>query len=153
MSSIDDIRRRHLRPVRDTACRLGETDTDRNDDSDAREQGGIAAFRTAEVAWEYLRSHPKLRWLPPAWRDRSGKSVEDFEIKAVERNLVIRLEGRGSRSLFVVTTGPLEDFIRDGEPDPLTPRMTTDERLRGEGRTFEEAVRCLADAVQMTYGP
>ena len=109
---------------------------------------------SASDAWQYLFEHRRLQWLPPIWRDREGDweapGLEQRLVRAVERNLVVH-RTTGVDPCFVLLTGPLNDLRRDGVVDPVTPAMEIDERLCGQGRTFEQALKALAAAVRSTY--
>jgi hypothetical protein len=103
------------------------------------------------MCWEFLRTHEHLRWRPPAWRDdwEVGPAVE---LCAVERNLVIHVEGTSNAPRFRLLTGPLRDLTRGDSVDPFTPVMTTDERIEGVGATLDEAIISLAASVRSVYG-
>ncbi len=107
----------------------------------------VIEFRNS---WRFLCEHPHLRWTPPAWRNLGEAAARSVELRAVERNLLVRVETNEAGTVVVLSTGPLRDFVRDGTADPFTPAMTTDERLQASGCSFEDAVVQLASRVAAT---
>lgn len=109
-------------------------------------------------AWRELRDHPDLVWVPPMWRgfsdnDSARGVMERRALSAVEHNLVIRLEQQPDGQLHVrIATGPLRDRPVDGGVDPLAPVRELDPKLEVAGRSFEEAIVMLRDAVRSHYG-
>lgn len=102
--------------------------------------------------WTFLREHPKLQWVPPAWRRGGGFFERQVALRAIERNLIVTVEQTMTGPCFKLVTGPLKDLVSHGEVDPFTPVMVTDDRLAGCGATFDEAVVSLAEAVVEVYG-
>lgn len=114
----------------------------------------MAAEFDAFAAWHYLAHHPRLRWLPPLWRERDDmdtRHLENLVVRSVERNLVVSVESEHGTSRFVLRTGPLEDLRRGGDVDPVTPAMEIDDRLCGAGESFEAALASLARQVERVY--
>lgn len=114
----------------------------------------------AEVAqaWNDLRAHPALVWVPPVWRTADTAQLPmtallRYGVSAVDRNLVIEICTSVNGIEVRLATGPLTDRpLSNGAVDPTTPAATLDPSLSTTAPSFERAVVQLRDAVVQRYG-
>lgn len=112
------------------------------------------------AAWEDLRNHPSLMWVPPMWRttDESGPELSEAErryaVRAIDRNLTVHIvSDNPAHGCIELAVGPLVDRRIGGRVDPTTPVGKQDPSLRVRATSFEAAVIELRDAVVDAYGP
>ncbi len=109
-------------------------------------------------AWEELRTHPSLMWIPPMWRPvddtaATQQIVQRRAISAVETNLIVEMRVSNEGHLVVrLATGTLTDRPVSGGIDPVVPAGSVDPNLDVSAPTFEDAVIALRDAVVKHYG-
>jgi hypothetical protein len=105
-------------------------------------------------AWDELRGHPALSWVPPMWRTDTGSDLDTpHVVRAVDKNLFVDITSDGDHRVMVqLRTGPLRDRIVGDGLDPVTPVASVDPELTVVAPSFEEAVLELRDVVVAVYG-
>ena len=110
------------------------------------------------AAWEGLRTHPILVWVPPMWRSVNGSAgshqvMRKRAVCAIEANLRIELNcSTDGRLLVRLATGALTDRTVAGGVDPVVPAASLDPKLDVTASTFEDAVVALYGALIEHYG-
>jgi hypothetical protein len=105
-------------------------------------------------AWDELRGHPALSWVPPMWRTDTNSDLDTpHVVRAVDKNLFVDITSDGDHRVMVqLRTGPLRDRIVGDGLDPVTPVASVDPELTVVAPSFEEAVLELRDVVVAVYG-
>lgn len=111
----------------------------------------------AEVvrAWQDLREHPALVWVPPVWRTAGlpDDTRTTHMWRAIDKNLVVKVIPDKRGMAVRLATGPLLDKELNGRVDPTNPASTIDPTLDVTAESFGQAVLALRDAVIAKYGP
>ncbi len=107
---------------------------------------GVATTEEAEAAWQELREHPHLLWIPPVWRvhldsDEAAAVAKRRAISAIDRNLTVDLghDDRGEPWVRLAT-GALQDRPTSDGVDPTIATGSVDPKLDVKAPTFPEAV-------------
>jgi hypothetical protein len=114
---------------------------------------------TVEVyrAWNELRAHPLLLWVPPAWRATSDGVDEQavmrrHAVPAIEQNLLVDVvPGPEGTALVRLATGPLRDRQTALCVDPIGAVGGLDPKLDVTAGSFGEAVIQLRNALFGAY--
>lgn len=114
--------------------------------------------RSAEEAWQDLREHPFLLWVPPVWRAQTEGAeavavMRRKAVSAIDRNLLIELGHHADGVPWVrLATGPLHDRPTPEGVDPTTAAGSVDPKLDVTAPNFSTAVIELRNALIRNYG-
>ena len=149
-----------LERVRVLTGQLATLLTDRRDGPDASAPASVGSVnvKDAEAAWQQLREHPHLLWVPPVWRsqvdsDQAVAVARRRAVSAIDRNLTVDIGHDDYGEPWVrLATGALQDRPTSQGVDPTIATGTVDPKLDVKAPTFPEAVIRLRDALVANYG-
>lgn len=123
----------------------------------APEAHGARDPNEVATAWQGLKEHGALLWVPPMWRSVRASAEADqvmrrHVVSAVEQNLLIDVDAEGQDLRVRLATGPLGDRPTSDGVDPLVPAGGIDPKLDVQAHSFEEAIVQLYEAVTKHYG-
>jgi hypothetical protein len=132
--------------------------TERHDPNQAAASVQPVSSEDAQAAWQQLREHPHLLWIPPVWRTRLDSAeaaavARRQAVSAIERNLTIDMghDDRGEPWVRLAT-GALQDRPTSHGVDPTIAAGSVDPKLDVKAPSFPEAVVRLRDALIENYG-